>query len=524
MDSRKLVLLCQTIKHLRFVQIYYRLFYFIRNKFFKRDYSKSYLDNVKPLHWQNVVSYKNSYYNDTFEFLNVSHKFEKQIDWNYVEYGKLWTYNLNYFDFLNQESLTKESGLFLINEYIQQDNFLKDGKEPYPISLRGINWVKFLSKHNISDGNINQILFNHYQILIHNLEYHLLGNHLLENGYALLFGAYYFKDQNFYDKAKQILKSELEEQILKDGAHFELSPMYHQILLHRLLDCMALIKQNRWKGEELLLFLNKKAELMLSWLQESTFKNGDIPKVNDCAHEIAPTSQKLFDYARQLNINRPSNIPIKDSGYRKFCNDNFELFLDVGDLKPTYQPGHAHSDTFSFELYTNQKPLIVDTGTSTYEKNALRQQERGTSAHNTVQIADFEQSDVWGGFRVGKRAKIISLEEDEKMVKATHNGYKKLGVLHERKFVVNPKSIIITDSLSKKIRLPQKAYFHFHPDISYLDIKSDIVIINNTKIKFKGSLVIERSEYQYAIGFNKTQKATKITVFFNQVLETEIYL
>ena len=83
-------------------------------------------------------------------------------------------------------------------------------------------------------------------ILLDNLEYHLLGNHLLENGFSLLFGAYYFQDENLYKKAKEILEKELNEQILDDGAHFELSPMYHQLMLFRVLDCINLVKHNQW--------------------------------------------------------------------------------------------------------------------------------------------------------------------------------------------------------------------------------------------------------------------------------------
>ncbi len=33
----------------------------------------------------------------TFNFLNLSHDFENTIDWNFSEYGKLWTYNLDLF-------------------------------------------------------------------------------------------------------------------------------------------------------------------------------------------------------------------------------------------------------------------------------------------------------------------------------------------------------------------------------------------------------------------------------------------
>ncbi len=97
---------------------------------------------------------------------------------------------------------------------------------------------------------------------------------LLENAFSLLFGAYYFQDEELYLKAKKILKDELKEQILKDGAHFELSPMYHQIMLLRVLDCINLVQNNNWKNHELLELFISKAEIMLGWLNTITYENG----------------------------------------------------------------------------------------------------------------------------------------------------------------------------------------------------------------------------------------------------------
>lgn len=526
MDRRKLILLFHTLKYLKFKQVYYRVFYLIRNKFFKYKAHKQLETYVPQIEWGlNEIFFHNSFSNNTFSFLNRSKVFKQKIDWNFSDYGKLWTYNLNYFDFLNQKEISQNQGLLLIEDYVKNDNQLKDGFEPYPISLRGINWIKFLSKNQIKDRKIDQILFKHYQLLIKKLEYHLLANHLLENGFSLLFGAYYFKDESLYKSALRILKNELEEQILEDGAHFELSPMYHQIILHRLLDSIALLQQNCWKDENLLLFFKTKASEMLSWLNSVTYRNGNIPMVNDSAHKIAPTSKELFNYAKCLHLKWEPNRKLKDSGYRKFENKSCELFIDVGDIKPPYQPGHSHSDTFNFELYLGQNPFIVDTGISTYEKNTLRQNERSTSAHNTVQIGDEEQSQVWGGFRVGRRARILYLEEKETIVKAAHDGYKKKGIIHERNFEMTPQRIVIKDSLSKKINLSQKAYFHFHPDIKNIRLNNQLVTIDDiTNITFVGAQNINLSKYQYATGFNNTREALKITVHFNRSLETQIVL
>ena len=152
--------------------------------------------------------------------------------------------------------MSKDIGIHLINDFIKNDKILKEGKEPYPISLRGINWVKFLSKFQVKDKIIDTSLHNHFHNLLDNLEFHLLGNHLLENAFSLLFGSFYFQDEKLYNKSKKILITELNEQILEDGSHFELSPMYHQIMLFRVLDCIQLIKLNSWKNLVLMFRMN----------------------------------------------------------------------------------------------------------------------------------------------------------------------------------------------------------------------------------------------------------------------------
>ena len=186
--------------------------------------------------------------------------------------------------------------------------------------------------------------------------------------------------------------------------------------------------------------------------------------VNDATYNIAPSSKQLFSYAKKIGL-KNKEIPLSDSGYRKINLSNYELLVDVGNIGPDYQPGHAHSDTFNFELHLGGLPVIVDTGISTYEKNEIRQLQRSTKSHNTVMIDDFDQSEVWGGFRVARRAKIFDLKSGKNQISATHNGYKRLGVFHNRCFEFNENEIIIEDSLTKSTKGKAKAIFHFHSNI-----------------------------------------------------------
>ena len=510
MKNNRYTLIYNTIKYLKFMQIYYRLFYFIRNKYrkiskFKYNFSTSSISNSLKL-LESCESHSIICKNNEFNLLNLSKKFDNRIDWNYRDYGKLWTYNLTYFEYLKDKN-----DLSLIYDFIKNIFYIKDGLEPFPISLRGISWIKFLTKFEIIDKEIDDSLYSQYYILLDNLEYHLLGNHLLENGFSLLFGAYYFQDEILYKKAKEILKKELDEQILDDGAHFELSPMYHQIMLFRVLDCMNLLQNNSWKKQELLKYLEEKASLMLGWLKNISYENGEIPLFNDSANKIAPSSKELFEYASKLGIN---NIVknLNQSGYRKRKKENYECIVDVGEVGASYIPGHAHADTFNFELYIKNKPFIVDTGLSTYNIGKLRDSQRSTKAHNTFEINNENSSEVWGGFRVANRASIIEVMENNDYIKAMHDGYnKKFGVLHTRMWKFEEDKIVIEDNLSKKCNAISR--FHFHPNVRENEIINKINL-NNLQYKIEN--------YNYAPEFNKTIKALVLEISFEKELKVEI--
>jgi hypothetical protein len=529
---KTILLYFHTIIHLRPIQIYYRIFYKIRTKFRKIinfKYPQFIPTQSYPITLKPSIPSNKSYFpeENRFQFLNQSQVLEpNQINWNDEQtFGKLWAYNLNYFEFLNQENLTQAQGIALIRAYIQAYPTLKTGLEPYPTSLRNINWIKFLSKCQIQDSEIDGFLMAQYVRLIDNLEYHLMGNHLLENAFSLLFGAYYFRNKSFFKTANKILKSELSEQFLDDGGHFERSPMYHQIMLFRLLDCLNLVRNNAKdviptkEGTEENI-LNIYAQKMLNFLQNITFKNGDIPLVNDAARNISPSTKQLVEYANQLNINY-SEITLSESGYRKFNKSNYELLVDVGNIAPDYLPGHAHADTLSFVLYVNQKPFIVDTGTSTYENNEIRKLERSTSAHNTVQIGDFEQSEMWSSFRVGRRAKAIILSENENEIIASHDGYERHGVIHKRTFTAENQCIIIKDEIIGETKYPQKAYLHFHPNVE-LKIEGNTIKIHSGNIIFENLIGITENKCNISEEFNVRISSKMITLFFDKKLTTII--
>ena len=523
--SRKLRLYLNTVRHLKLIQVIYRIIWPLLDGYNLFNRKEIYV--ASDLDWIDYLVSSTTYCKDrnTFIFLNLKQSFPLEIDWTYNSNGKLWNYNLHYFDYLNQKDLNEKEGIQLIYSFIRNYYNLNIDLEPYPTSLRIINWVKFLSRNGVLENEeINKVLISQCNTLNNKIEYHILGNHILENAFALLFASYYFKNEKFYNKSKDLIEKELKRQILKDGSHFELSPMYHKLILFRVLDSINLISTNNWKTDALLEQISDVARLMLGWLKSIQFRDGSLPMVNDCTSEVAPETRELYLYASKLGINT-LEINLSESGYRKLVNNSFEVFIDVGAIKANYQPGHTHSDIFSYVLYYKDEPIIVDTGTSTYENNARRHYERSTYAHNTISINNYNPIEVWSSFRVGNRADINVEFENNELISASHNGYRKFKITHHREYLLKDETFQISDKLTGKTTKLATSSLHFHPNVKDIRVVQNTICIKsiNLIIEIVGDIQnIRLEKYEFANGFNLTEEAKCLRIDFMNQIQTII--
>ncbi len=513
----------RTVRHLHARQVVYQFAYRIRRRSALR------LPNHAPTGYPLTVPEPTkpvSYNSDgTFSLLNCPPL--RPENWNEARHGRLWTYTLNYFDCLNQPTMDLATGLALIDDFMQQTDSLIDGMEPYPISLRIGNWVQFLSRHRVQDAYINTHLFMQADRLHHRLEYHLGGNHLLENGIALLTASLFFQHRRWFDKGRSLLWAELDRQLLPDGGHDERSPMYHQILLDRLLDLLFILRSSSWSaGDTILDFLGQKTGQMLGWLDTITFGNGAIPLVNDAALDMAPDTSQIRWKAIRLGI-RPIGGRLAESGYRMIRRPRYELLADVGPIGSGLQPGHAHADTLSFILHVDNKPILVDAGTSTYQLGPRRLWERSTAAHNTVEVGGLNSSEVWSTFRVGQRARATVTASNDDTLMARHDGYQELGLIHERCWHATPTVIQILDQLIPNRRRPDTqtgiARFYVHADVRVQQSESGLQL-GPIQLTFLAEPppVVRITPVDLSDGFNRLRRGTCIAVIFQQQLTTTL--
>jgi len=509
-----------TLRFLTPRQIFYRIYYPIRNSLVV---NKNYILSTDSLpvfvHSKIGFPLKNGRWmgENHFKFLNVEHDFDEQIDWNYPAQGKLWSYHLNYFEFLLDEACTEESATRLMNDYINAESSLTIGKSPYPACLRIFSWIKTIVRFNITKPKYLSFVRCDLMLLSRNIEYHVSGNHLLENGLALSFGGMALDDDSFFDRGFSILKLEMDLQILDDGGHYERSPMYQQILIERFLDCLNL-DQDKGRSRRFRDFIEPYLIRMISWLKSMTFQNGQVAMVNDATSGMSMSTSELETYAAALGID--ANFPMaqmKASGYRRYEAGDYECIVDAGDVGPDHLLAHAHSDTLSFCLNFRGRPLVVDSGTSTYESGDIRQYERSTRAHNTVIVDGLEQSVAWASFRVARRAHARILEEGKGYICATHDGYSRIGTRHVREFHFGESSIRIEDRVEGG--KSHVAYLHFAPDLDPDCIDGNQIRVGDICIRLMGSKSLNMESYSFAQGFNRRTDAWCICISFEGHLQ-----
>lgn len=325
---------------------------------------------------------------------------------------KLWRYNLHYHDYLWE--LPFESAQKLVRDWMEHYPMAKnrDGWEPYPISLRIINWCAYFwgnqRARTEADPAFTRQLWTSLAVqaeyLRKHLETHLLGNHYLENGVALSLAGACFSGsaaKTWLNQGLDILNEQLPEQMLEDGCHFERSPMYHS----RVVWCLLALLNTQ--SAELREVVREPARQALAALQRFTHPDGQIALFNDSAFGIYQAPGELSAWGQRMGMAIPAATgawELPAAGY--YGGGNAEgnyVICDAGAVGPDYIPGHAHGDIFSYELSYRGQRIITDTGVMDYERSATRSWSRSTRAHNTVTVNGQDQCEFWGAFRVGHR-------------------------------------------------------------------------------------------------------------------------
>ncbi len=379
----------------------------------------------------------NAFEKGNVTFLHESEKIDWDGEWGVPTRSALWNFNLHYFEFLmayvevyreTNDSRHLDAIKACINGWIEHNPVQSggDGWAPYTISLRLVYWFSCL--YYLSDI-LDKLFVERMIISIHeqyvylagHLEKDLLANHYFEDLKALILCSIAFKDVKMLERSLAEFKNQCREQILSDGMHFELSPMYHKIILESIFRVAVALRGINRVDSEVECYIKPMIDVAY------TFEFGleRIPLFNDGGDNIAKSLNALLLTAnKHFNLSPEYRSPLHDSGYYFLRSNDWKLIVDAGAAGPKYNAGHAHCDAMSFELFYKGKPVIVNCGTFAYQ-SCDRAFFRSTTAHNTVMINNTEQSQCWGNFRIGKVSSIIVKNHNQNCIQLELYDYRK---------------------------------------------------------------------------------------------------
>lgn len=402
-----------------------------------------------------------------FTFLNTEICYPAGPDWHDRAASQLWRYQLHYFHYVRELAILAARGerrqayetfRSLADSWVTANRYLVgDGWHPYTVSLRIVNWCHALHAfaHELAvdpdfQDRLTRAIYGQARFVARNLETDVRGNHLLKNLRALVWAGVAFEGEEaagWFRTGMAMLETEVAEQVLADGGHFERVPGYHVLVLCDLLETAEFLRRNRNVPE----WLEAACERMLDFLDALLPADGRLPLFKDTTLDTDPHpldlftgsglySALIFAETRPLGKRRvrPASEHLESSGYVVTRSERHHLVMDVGKPCPEYLPAHAHADMFSFELTIGGMPVVVDSGVFEYAPGKWRDHFRSTRAHNTVEVAGANQSEVWGSFRVARRASPHNVSfvrvGDGAIVQAEHDGYARLtpAVIHRR--------------------------------------------------------------------------------------------
>jgi uncharacterized heparinase superfamily protein len=491
----------KTLRYLRPVQVFGRIWFRLYSPSIGQNLASPALRNL-DLQWMMPACRLSSLVAPECFFLVNEQRRLEEIGWNGTQCSKLFRYNQHYFDDLNAYDATTRSEWHnaLLRRWVLENLPSRgDGWEPYPTSLRIVNWVKWsFSGNRLSEDCVDSLAVQ-ARWLCKRLEYHLLGNHLFANAKALIFVGTFFcgrEAAKWLAKGLRILNTEIPEQILKDGGQFERSTMYHALALEDMLDLLNVLRllvksPDEYSSQLTSVIENSLGEIesripsMMAWLYAMCHPDGEIALFNDAAFDVAPSCRELFAYAERLGFGTLEPLAdvvttLKESGYIRMEKSVACVFFDAAPIGPDYLPGHAHADSLSIELSLFGKRVFVNSGTSEYGTTKERHRQRSTAAHNTVEINEENSSEVWSGFRVARRAFPYKVNSDQKsdclVATAWQDGYMRLSspVYVGRRVTLGAHYLKIEDLVQGQFR-SAVSRFYCHPDIEPVLLSPGVV-------------------------------------------------
>ena len=360
-------------------------------------------------------------------------------------------------------------------------------------------------------ATVTRSLAQHLHYIEANIEFShfLTSNHYLSNIIGLYCLSMFLSGEGMAARRSEYrrrIEVEMAQQVYKDGGDYEASTGY-QILVTQLFTTALLLMRTE-RGVPTRPAFVERLRMMFRFLGTVASASGELPQVGDCddgrtellvddleqmiscpaakrnslrVPHLLGLGQRLFGEGAgpgadaawygltdatgipysQPQIHSGLACPIKvlpKSGIGVLQHGSAELLFFAIPNGIFGKGSHTHNDKLSFVLRVGGQEVLCDSGTGCYTRDmATRNRFRSTAAHNTLLIDGAEQNRIDTGplglFTLGNEAAVSQIQEGREarghFLRASHTGYRSLGVTHTRTIRVldGERAFLIEDDL-----------------------------------------------------------------------------
>jgi uncharacterized heparinase superfamily protein len=421
-----------------------------------------------------------------------------QNNLKYKEFEKL--NNFFWFFSLDLKSSKKISQTVIKNWINQNDRYDRKSWDFDITSKRVISW---LSNHQLSYEDCDESFKKKFNQSIQKQTNHLLNeiknlseveNKIIGCAAIILTGLAYKDDKKYLNGGLNLLKKIIKSSINNQG--FPKSRNIKQLILY--LKYFIIIRE--WFKEsqnnipeyidETIYYLGQSYAFIWQNINQDLLFNGNYISNNDDFDQYL----KRFGYVFK-NENREL------AGYAILKDKKIILSMDIGDSPSDNFSKFYQAGALSFEIISNGKKLITNSGYFTETENKLNKFSKSTALQSTLSIEDHSSCDykkldkfnliVKKGVRIIKKNTVF--EKNYWKISGSHDGYlKKFKTIHEREveFYPDQMKFVGFDKLQRKNNSKDIKFdirFHLHPDAKVMktqDNKSILIELEDEGWKF----------------------------------------
>jgi len=345
---------------------------------------------------------------------------------------------------LDLKSSKKITQSVILNWIEENNNYNKKNWEVDILSRRIIAWISNskLTYENSEDkykNKFNTIIQKQINHLINEIEKSKLFDDKMIGCAAIILTGLSFKEDKYLNFGLTLLKEIINFSF--DNQSFPKSRSIRQLNFY--LKYFVLIRE--WFKEsqneipeyidEIIFYLGKSYSILCQGIKKNILFNGNHEEKNN------DFDQYLSDHGYKFK-----NNSLEAGGYAILKNKKISLIMDIGPTPEKKFSKNYQCGSLSFEIISNNKKLICNSGYFQKIKHKLNHITRSSANHSTL-IIDNHSSCKINSSKLEIENNLIILkkttvmEENYWNICASHVGYnKKYGIIHEREIEFFPEN------------------------------------------------------------------------------------